>query len=201
MFRMIVSISTRCVESAERHLCIGCWLILYAADAARQHVMREPKRFWPTSTFGFDFELCVNGCHPMVPSRPPIAVFHSTLAIDWILRNVRGLPPTNRSLILRWSENLHTNQERLHKLRKAESAKCLLCSDDATDNRQHLWFCNFNSTINKATLRMIESTSEKACSPNQLCVFDFAIPTQLHLPIMFSFNQEKRKKLLNIKQT
>ena len=133
--------------------------------------------------------------------------------IDWensrILRQVRGLPPTNRSLILRWSENLHTNQERLYKLGKAESAKCLLCSDNATDNRQHLWFCNFNSTVNKAALRMIESTTEKACSPNQLCVFDFAIPTQLHLPVMFILSSildmiiesRQKKKLLDINQT
>ena len=56
---------------------------------------------------------------------------------------------------------------------------------------------------------MIESTTEKACSPNQLCVFDFAIPTQLHLPVMFILSSildmiiesRQKKKLLDINQT
>ena len=132
--------------------------------------------------------------------------------IDWQrsrdLRNIRGLPPSNRSLILKWSENLYINQERLFRLGKSESADCEFCLN-VEDRRQHLWFCKHNSHINKSMVNMIEKTTGKKPSPNQLCVFDFDLPTSHSLPVMYILSTTMemllearlKKKILNMAHT
>ena len=105
------------------------------------------------------------------------------------LRSTPSLPPQNKSLILKWTENLCINRERLFRLAKCESPCCEFCTEEEmTDNRQHLWFCRHNSHINKSMMDMLEAATGQKPSPNQLATVDFDLTTSLRLPILFIFS-------------
>ena len=132
--------------------------------------------------------------------------------IDWPRsrsnRFLRGLPPSNKSLMFRWIENLVVNQERLFKLGKVDSPICEYCNV-APDNREHLWLCSQNSHISIATRNMIESYAVKSLNPVNMCEVDFVLPVTLELPILYIFSSilgmlieaRKTKKSLDMKQS
>ena len=123
-------------------------------------------------------------------------------------RVLQGLPPSNKSLIFKWSENLVVNQERLFRLGKADSPVCEFCQA-ATDNREHLWMCPLNSHICSATRNMLDTYADKRVNPINLCVVDFSLPVTMELPIMFIFSSilemlidaRKTGKTLEMNQT
>ena len=123
--------------------------------------------------------------------------------IDWPRsrsnRFLQGLPPSNKSLIFKWAENLVVNQERLFRLGKADSPACEFCQA-TSDNREHLWVCTLNSHICSATRNMLDTYAEKKVNLINMCVVDFSLPATMELPIMFIFSSvlemliEARKK-------
>ena len=188
-------------------------LIKSAHETNQGDILNLPTKLWQNMILEKGVTHTTDEVHGE-PTLIPTPQEEQMQDVDWQrsrdLRNIRGLPPSNRSLILKWSENLCINQERLFKLGKCESDNCEFCAEEeVVDRRQHLWFCKHNSHINQAMVNMIEHTTGKKPTPNQLCVFDFDLPSSHSLPIMYVLSStlellleaRHHKKILNIGYT
>ena len=185
-------------------------LIKSAHETNQGDILNLPTKLWQNMILEKGVTHTTDEVHGE-PTLIPTPQEEQMQDVDWQrsrdLRNIRGLPPSNRSLILKWSENLCINQERLFKRGKCESDKCEFCAEaEVVDRRQHLWFCKHNSHINQAMVNMIEHTTGKKPTPNQLCVFDFDLPSSHSLPIMYVLSStlellleaRHHKKILNM---